>query len=163
MLWALPVAIFVLLFFTPKAEAAWWLLRGVGAAGAAEAAAAGAVARGAAGAAARGGTARSFSNGVARGAGQAVGRAAVNGLIRGGQYYPQAQPSYPNSSPHYYSPSQQYVPQRVCRIVYQRQLIGRQFTHSQVVGVYRTPYGTTVQRRNYFVNHWRNSPVRVCS
>jgi hypothetical protein len=87
----------------------------------------------------------------------------VNGLIRGGQYYPQAQPSYPNSSPHYYSPSQQYVPQRVCRIVYQRQLIGRQFTHSQVVGVYRTPYGTTVQRRNYFVNHWRNSPVRVCS
>jgi hypothetical protein len=142
------------------AEAQWWLLlRGGAAAGGAEAAAAGAAARAAA---VRAGTARSLSNGLARGAGQAVGRAAVNGALQGGYPSPAYYPPVQSPAPQYYQ-QQQYAPQRSCSVVYQRQLVGRQFTGSEVVGVYRTPYGTTVRRVNHFVNQWRSYPVRVCS
>lgn len=126
--------------------------------------------------------ARAFVGGAIRGAGHAVGAAAVNSMInspasastsnsQAPQYYPQQQspqpaPTYQAAPSQYYSAPRRYTPQYtqqpVCRVVYQRQLVGRYFTHSQVVGVYRTPYGTTVQRRNHFVNQWRNTPVRVC-
>jgi hypothetical protein len=126
--------------------------------------------------------ARAFVGGALRGAGQAAGAAVVNSMInnsanantgnsQGPQTYPQQQapppaPTYQSAPSQYYSAPRQYTPQynsqRICRVVYQRQLVGRYFTHSEVVGVYRTPYGTTVQRRNHFVNQWRNTPVRIC-
>jgi hypothetical protein len=151
------------------------LLRGAAAAGAVEGAAAGALARGAAGAAARGaagqgaaraGISRPFYGGVARGAGQAIGRSLVDGGMRyapnsAPQYYPSARPSYSNP-PQYYSPPRQYVTPSVCRVMMQREFMGRHYTGSQVVGVYPTAYGTRVVRRHNFVTRWRTHPVRTC-
>jgi hypothetical protein len=129
--------------------------------------------------------ARSFIGGVVRGAGTALGSAAMGAILNSNpadarttpQHNPTLEPEYNNlptetDSEEDDQPSESgyadvasavdYSAQRDCHIEYQTEYLGQEYSHSEVVGVFRTPYGVTVQHRHVYRNHWRNTPVEVC-